>query len=473
MRKLDRISTTVLVMFLTTMAGPWTSLSAQRRANDDGGTSQEDQNDRSHNAKLKVTSFPAGAYVSIDGVQMHKVTPMTAEVEVGQHQVRVFAPGSGWNADTQTLQLVQGDNELNLTLIPTVTVGPPGPQGPVGFSGAPGPAGSQGPKGATGATGPAGPLGPSGPQGSAGPSGPIGASGPQGPVGPSGLMGATGAIGPTGPLGPSGSQGPAGPSGPIGANGPQGPVGPSGPTGPQGPSGVVPQSTYVVGNQDWNNLPTSVANPTAYYGLDAEPAKSGSLDDEFNGASLNTTRWSWFNQGGASASLGNSLVTLQVPAYLGADARGIYQTAPAPPWTVVAKLVAMDMASYTNYAQVGILLVDGSGKAVTCAMTVRSTTPTFGFDISYWYNGGSWSNSATGVLDTMSTLVFPLYWKVQDDGTKITCSVSRTGTTYFQVGEVNRTQWLPIGPQGVGLLIGSNSSNQVVAATYEYFRQTQ
>ena len=185
------------------------------------------------------------------------------------------------------------------------------------------------------------------------------------------------------------------------------------------------------------------------------------------------TRWSWFNQGGASASLGNSLVTLQAPPNAGADTRGIYQTTPAPPWAVVAKLVALDMATYTNYAQVGILMVDGSGKAVTCGMSVRSTSPTFGFDVSYWNSGSLWSDSPTGSIDIMPTVVFPLYFKVQDDGTHITCSFSRTGTTYFQVGEVNRTQWLPSGPQGVGLLIGSNSSNQVVAGTYEYFRQTQ
>jgi cytochrome c len=236
---------------------------------------------------------------------------------------------------------------------------------------------------------------------------------------------------------------------------------------------VVPQGTYVLGAQDWSNLPTSVANPTAYYGLDTQPAMRGGLDDEFNGVSLDTTRWSWFNQGGTSASLGNSLVTLQAPPNTGTDTRGIYQTAPAPPWTVVAKLVALDMATYTNYAEVGILMVDGSGKAVTCSMAVRSTTPTFGFDISYWNNGNSWTSSPTGTLYTQPTVVFPLYFKVQDDGTHITCSFSRTGTTYFQVGEVNRTQWLPSGPQGVGLLTGSNGSNQVVAGTFEYFRQTQ
>lgn len=435
MRKPDRISTMVMVMFLTTFAGAWTGLNAQHRVTDDGGASQGDQNDRSQNAKLKVTSFPAGAHVSIDGVEMRKVTPMTAEVAVGQHQVRVFAPGSGWNADTQTVQLVQGDNELDLTLIPTVTVGPPGPQGPAGFPGAPGPPGTPGPQGLKGNTG---------------------------PTGPAGLQG------------PNGSQGPAGPSGPSGASGAQGPAGPTGPSGPQGPPGVVPQSTYVLGKQDGNNLPTSVANPTAYYGLDAQPAIPGGLDDEFNGVSLDMTRWAWFNQEGATASLGNSLVTLQATPSSGQDARGIYQTTPPPPWTVVAKLVAMDMATYDNYAQVGILMIDGSGKAVTCAMSVRSTDPTFGFDMSYWSSGSSWNSTPSGgAIDVMPTVVFPLYFKVQDDGTHITCSFSRTGTTYFQVGEANQTQWLPSGPQGVGLLIGSNSSNQVVAGTYEYFRQIQ
>ena len=372
--------------------------------------SPDDEHEGGQRAELSITSFPSGAHVSIEGVEMWKVTPMRTELRLGTYQVRVFAPGSGWNADTRTVQIVPGGNELDVTLIQTVTVGPPGP---AGLPGAPGP---------------------------------------------------------PGPQGLNGNTGPTGPAGPIGA---QGPAGPTGPTGPQGPPGVAPQGTYVLGKQDWNNLPTSVANPTAYYGMDAQPAIPGGLDDEFNGASLDTTRWSWFNQGGASASLGNSLVTLQAPANLGLDTRGIYQTAPAPPWTVVAKLVAMDMASYANYAQVGILLVDGSGKAVTCDMSVRSTSPTFGFDISYWNSGSSWSYSPTNVVDIMPTIVFPLYFKLQDDGTNITCSFSRTGTTYFQIGKANRTQWLSSGPQGVGLLIGSNEANAIVNGTYEYFRQTQ
>lgn len=230
---------------------------------------------------------------------------------------------------------------------------------------------------------------------------------------------------------------------------------------------------YVLGTPDWANLPTSVANPTAYYGLDVQPIRPGGLDDEFNGPSLNTSRWTWFNQGGATTALGNSLITLQDPATSGEDLRGIYETAPAPPWAVVEKLVAVDMAAYANYGQVGMLLVDGSGKAVTCGMSVRSTTPTFAFDMDYWTTGNLWTSTPTNEVDLMSTVVFPLYFKVQDDGTNITCSFSRTGALYFPIGQVARNEWLPSGPLGVGLFVGSNVSNQTVNGTFEYFRQTQ
>ncbi|MGD1716947.1 tail fiber protein, partial [Dapis sp. BLCC M172] len=125
-------------------------------------------------------------------------------------------------------------------------VGPIGPEGPVGATGAPGPAGPIGPVGATGAPGPVGPIGPVGATGAPGPAGPIGPVGatgapgpvgPIGPIGPAGPVGATGAIGPVGPAGPvgaTGAIGPVGPAGPVGATGPAGPAGPGIPTFPIG-----------------------------------------------------------------------------------------------------------------------------------------------------------------------------------------------------------------------------------------------
>jgi hypothetical protein len=109
---------------------------------------------QSGNGVLKVTSFPSGAHVSINGVDTGKLTPMSESLPVGVHSVTVTIPNSGWNPDTRTVTVVSGNNDLSVTLLPVLTTGPQGPAGPPG------------PKGDTGA---AGPRGETGPPGTAGP----------------------------------------------------------------------------------------------------------------------------------------------------------------------------------------------------------------------------------------------------------------------------------------------------------------
>lgn len=99
------------------------------------------------NGSLKVTSFPSGANVSIDGTDTGKVTPMSTSVAVGDHTVVVSISNSGWNPDMRTVTIVSGNNDLSVTLLPVVTAGPQGPQGPAGSQGQQGPAGQQGPPG--------------------------------------------------------------------------------------------------------------------------------------------------------------------------------------------------------------------------------------------------------------------------------------------------------------------------------------
>src|SRR5262245_17920636 len=90
------------------------------------------------NGSLKVTSFPSGANVSVDGVNTGKVTPMSISLPVGDHNVMVFIPNSGWNADTRTVTIISGNNDLSVTLLPALSSGPQGPKGDTG---------PQGPKG--------------------------------------------------------------------------------------------------------------------------------------------------------------------------------------------------------------------------------------------------------------------------------------------------------------------------------------
>ena len=84
------------------------------------------------NGTLKVTSFPGGAEVLVDGVSTGKVTPMNVSLPLGDHVVVVRIAGGGWQPDTRTVTIVAGNNDLSVTLLPTLTQGPPGPQGPPG-----------------------------------------------------------------------------------------------------------------------------------------------------------------------------------------------------------------------------------------------------------------------------------------------------------------------------------------------------
>ncbi len=153
---------------------------------------------------LHVTSFPDGANVFIDGKDSGKVTPMAVSMSPGQHAVTVQLLGSaGWNTDTRTVDTYSGDVHLSVTLLPTLTTGPPGPQGPPGPKGD---AGVQGPQGFPGLsiTGAAGVAGQPGPQGVPGIPGAAGAAGIPGIPGAQGATGAAGAAGPQGPTGPTG-----------------------------------------------------------------------------------------------------------------------------------------------------------------------------------------------------------------------------------------------------------------------------
>jgi len=168
------------------------------------------------NGSLKVTSFPSGANVAVDGVDTGKTTPMSTSLPVGDHAIVVSIPNSGWNPDTRTVTIASGNNDLSVTLLPTLLTGPQGPKGDPG---------------------------PQGPQGNAGPQGPQGASGPQGPQGN------------PGPAGPQGLQGNAGPQGTQGAAGPQGATGPQGPQGdpgPQGPAGSGGLDVALVARLRWD-----------------------------------------------------------------------------------------------------------------------------------------------------------------------------------------------------------------------------
>lgn len=90
---------------------------------------------QSGSGALKVTSFPSGAKVFVDGEDTGKVTPMSVSLPTGDHVIVVSLPNTGWSPDTRTVTVVSGNNDLSVTLLPTLTAGPQGPMGPKGDKG--------------------------------------------------------------------------------------------------------------------------------------------------------------------------------------------------------------------------------------------------------------------------------------------------------------------------------------------------
>ena len=64
---------------------------------------------------LKVTSFPSGAEVLVDGIPTGKITPMSVSLTEGDHHITVRLPNSGWQPDSRTVTIVAGNNDLSVT----------------------------------------------------------------------------------------------------------------------------------------------------------------------------------------------------------------------------------------------------------------------------------------------------------------------------------------------------------------------
>jgi hypothetical protein len=348
---------------------------------------------------LVVSSNPSGAHVAIDGVDTRRLTPMGIELKVGMHQVTVSMPGSAWNPDTRTVEIIKGNNDLSVTLLPKVTAGSPGSQGPQG------PAGPQGPQGNTGAQGPAGPVGP---------------------------------------------QGPAGPAGTVSAA----------------------QDLFVLGSPDTANLPNSVSNPTVYLSPDVQPARPGTLNDEFNGTSLNMGRWSWIIPDPTTATVANGLLTLTAPSATGTSINGITQPVPGTPWTAVLKVNAMDLSPMQPTPLSALVLSDSTNKLIVFGVFFANPSAALGLTVGYWPSVAD-ANGGNPFGTTMLPSTFPWWLKVQDDGTNLTFSYSGTGSVYTQIGSVSRTVFLLSGPTKVGIAVGSDGADTPVNGAFDYFRQIQ
>lgn len=91
--------------------------------------------------------------------------------------------------------------------------------------------------------------------------------------------------------------------------------------------------------------------------VDAPPAVPDSMDDEFEGTTLDS-KWAWRNQGSAAVSVAQGRLTIGVPSETTPQPRGVYQTLPEGNWKFRAKMAYLTRGS--NNDGYGIVLLENS-----------------------------------------------------------------------------------------------------------------
>jgi hypothetical protein len=216
----------------------------------------------------------------------------------------------------------------------------------------------------------------------------------------------------------------------------------------------------------------------ASVGPDAPPQVPNAMDDEFNGTSLNTSLWTWVNQGTASAVVSNSIFTIDEPSPQTAtnSNRCIQQSTPGTPWQVVTKMTGIMPWPSSGNNRAGMFVSDGTKFIFfsilitglnTCQILIQrfSTVTTF---------------SATSTQ--YNTNAFPFYYlSIKDDGTNLNYYVSYDGVNYWLQFQEARTAFLASVSE-VGLFslplyttsAGSSSTPRLADgfASFDYFRRT-
>jgi len=299
-----------------------------------------------------------------------------------------------------------------------------------------------------------------------------------------------------GPMGPAGPRGFDGPAGPTGATGPAGPTGATGPTGPAGagvpvggtPGQLLAKVSATDYDDEWIDPPVSLpaggttgqslvklsntdldvgwqtvsggsggGGTWTFFDPDLDPASPSTLDDEFNGSSLDA-KWTGVNWTSSSPLHTYQVVAGKLYSKMatggGSTFRAILQAIPAGDFAIVTKAYCGHVG---NYSANGLIL---------------STTNTAGTGSQYvWQNfsGYGFMGRAVTNFNTDGSLV--------NSGPNLDnyyLRIRRSGTTYYFAWSTDGVLWTEqtiapgFTPSYFGIHIYVNSPE--MSSSWEYFR---
>jgi hypothetical protein len=194
------------------------------------------------------------------------------------------------------------------------------------------------------------------------------------------------------------------------------------------------------------------------------PAAANALDDEFPGAALDA-KWTWTNQGTATATVANGWLLLTAPSNGGVavSERILRQNAPATPWSIVTRIANH---SLIDFGGGGLVIRDGgSGRQLDNRVLVNSSK--------YSMLATRRTNATTGSSDPFGAngLAFADCWLAMSyDGTTVRWYWSRNGVQFSNFySETAATFLAPTGTVQVGIFADSVGTTPAPVG-FEFFR---
>lgn len=227
---------------------------------------------------------------------------------------------------------------------------------------------------------------------------------------------------------------------------------------------------------------SSAGGGSAPVSPDSYPGTPNVADDEFEGASLDTTgvrasgatAWAWRNQGGATFAQDGGLAVFSGTAGVSANLRIVEQVAPAPSWKYRAKLCTVKMAA-SVHSLVGLCVVNtSSGKVIGFykGWTGSGAVMVAG---DKWTNVTTYSTALATAVSLSATpyvhgMTDPLYLEIENDGTNLIFRYSFDGALWITFATEALSTFIS-SVTTIGLIAHNDTNSNLPTGVFDWFRR--
>ncbi len=172
--------------------------------------------------------------------------------------------------------------------------------------------------------------------------------------------------------------------------------------------------------------PASGGSSYIKYDPDEPPGSAHAKDDEFNDASIDA-KWTWANQGSATAEEGGKTGLISITPANNAEYRCLTQAVPAGAWTLTAKVHFGGDFIADSYA--GLLILPATDGKLEALVIGKDGAEASNLRAETW---SSWATYA-GQRKLLRWDATVAYLKIVWDGTTLTYYISSTGVAYAKL----------------------------------------